>query len=1051
MRSSSTSPLTVIALAFLLVFGTGLVMASEVPGPFESTVDHEAGYLNTTFTDSASNKLGITVFYPAQTEGENTTKDVSSAPYPLLLIIHHPGVRPPITYFGSYGEHLSKRGYVVALLDLGPDQGASTDWDALVNSSLDALDHIADEDGTSGSNLYGMVDTSATTVLGHGRGGWIVMKAAQRDTEDRVHGVATIRLDKKPSAGSGEYWTEDMEIPVLLIEGSIGASVDSTDAFDQKPSGHISYVNIAGANFTQFTDDASFPWNEPPASINHSDQMNLTKKYLLAFLDYHQKGDHLAASQLYGNEAAADLEDGTLADWRYGVLDQSVVMVNPSPDAVVPPGPLPICATVSNMGPFPMASRNVTLEVAKVVPGVRAFQWVYGPENRTTVAMPEGGDDTLQWTPTLVAYGDYVAFISMDDPDHNSTNDRAQLPFTVAPLFPPTIEHVPPTFLELGEVYNLTCRLQATSTIAEAFVDYGDEDGFRHELPLLEDPVSGDFYVHLPAPVTTGQVNYKIHVRAGNGAWNITNPYYIPVLDTTPPTIEHTPPWTQLPVLSTVELNSTVSDLGGIDEVRLLYSEPSTGFHSVMCGRQGDQWFYPVVLGPMSGTMVYSWQATDTWGNSADSPTFRVVIEDEGPPLIEPVPSDPIELGDDVVLEAKVTDDSLLDEVWVTYKRPGETEEVNGTPEALGILYRLTVVNLTSPGTLTYNWWARDVNGLTTTSGDLEVEILDTVPPEISDIAWGDAIVGLHPWVQAEVSDEGGLVSVVVEYIDVFGAEHSVEMEEVLPDIFQASLTSQTMGGAMTFSITATDPSDNSARSGERTMVVRDLDPPEIVHVPPQDLVEGQEVTFEAEVTDNVGVAEVWLYLRVTASASYRRLAMENVVDDIYAYTLAEGELSQPHVLYYFEAEDLPPSSNMATDPLGAPRVSYLLNVTGMEMTLSGIVKASGGDPIEGATVNLVGHDTEVDTDGNGSYEIPGLVAGSYIIEVGADGFEPFTTTVLLSAETGDRELDVTLVPRSTGGGEDEALPWMMIAALGIFAVIALLVLIMMRSSAKGR
>ena len=98
---------------------------------------------------------------------------------------------------------------------------------------------------------------------------------------------------------------------------------------------------------------------------------------------------------------------------------------------------------------------------------------------------------------------------------------------------------------------------------------------------------------------------------------------------------------------------------------------------------------------------------------------------------------------------------------------------------------------------------------------------------------------------------------------------------------------------------------------------------------------------------------------------------MENVGDDLYAYTLAEGELSQPHVLYYFEAEDLPPSSNMATDPLGAPQVSYLLDVTGREMTLSGIVKASGGDPIEGATVNLVGHDTVVDTGANGSYEIP--------------------------------------------------------------------------------
>ncbi|NIP33676.1 MAG: hypothetical protein GWN18_01965, partial [Thermoplasmata archaeon] len=86
------------------------------------------------------------------------------------------------------------------------------------------------------------------------------------------------------------------------------------------------------------------------------------------------------------------------------------------------------------------------------------------------------------------------------------------------PLLRPTIDHDPPDSLELGEVYNLTCRIVSPSGIAEAHVNYSDEEGFRQELTLTEHPVTGDHYVHLPAPRSLGQVNYKIFAKATNGA-----------------------------------------------------------------------------------------------------------------------------------------------------------------------------------------------------------------------------------------------------------------------------------------------------------------------------------------------------------------------------------------------------------------------------------------------------------------------------------------------------------------------------------------------------
>jgi hypothetical protein len=1019
----------------------------------DSAPDHLAGYLNTTFTDSAANDLDMTVYYPARAEGEETLKDVTGAPYPLLMILHQPDFSPVLKYLRSYGEHLSRRGYVVALLDLSTyDPADAGDYDEMTQATLDAVDEIAGQHSTSGKILYGMVKTSAVVVAGQGQGGYVALNAAHGDDADRIHGVATMDLVTPPSAGQpGWAFVGEMDMPLMFIEASLGSAENSHDAFEAKATGHVSLLNIEGANFTQFMDNTSVVWPEPTADINHTDQLALAKKYLMAFLDFHLKDDASAKTKIYGNEAAIDLNDGTLAEWRYGVLDQEVVPANPDPDQMLPPGPTPICATVSNVGPFPMAGRNVTLEVARILPGVRAFVKVYGPENRTAAAMPEGGDDTLQWTPILTTYGDYVAFISMDDPDHNLTNNRVQLPFTIAPLLPPTIEHEPPDSLELGQTYNLTCRLASSSGIVEAFVNYSDEEGYRRELSLTEDPVSGDHYLLLPAPRALGQVTYKFHVKSGNGAWNITNSYYIPVVDTTPPTIDHTQEWTQLPVLAEVVFNVTVADAGGIDEVRLLYNEPATGFHNVTCGRDGDRWFYPVILGPVGGTLVYSWYAADSWGNTVTTHSYNITIMDDEAPVITATTPNPIELGEDLVLEARVTDASAIGGVWVLYTAPGDDTETNGTPVAVGGQYRLTITNLTEPGNLTYSWWARDVNGHTTTTGDLTVEVSDTVPPEITDIQTGDATVGAMPWVQATVTDVAGLTSVVLEYTDVEGVHGILSMEEVLPDIYEARIPIQSRGGGMTYNIMADDPSGNLEQTGPRTMVIRDLAPPSIVHSPPQSLVEGQEVTFSADVTDNVGVEEVWLYLRLTATASFRRLAMDNVEGDTYAYTLAEGELRQPHVMYYFEAEDLAPSSNLATDPDGAPLVTYLLNVTEREMTIFGVVRASGGDPIEDANVNLVGQDMIVRTDANGSYRFDGLFANTYIIEVRVEGFQTFNTNVVLSAESGDRNLDVTMVPRKDSNGDDDDLPWTMIAALAVFAVIAVLVLFMMRSGSDGR
>jgi hypothetical protein len=1033
----------------LIVVSSGLAVADDDgwPEPVDSTPRHQVGYWNTTFVDSGTNSINVTIFYPAQTDGEETSQDSSHAPYPVLCIVPFDGVSPAYTYYGSYGEHLARRGYIVSMVELAPyDQADPIDHWKMANVTLESLDLLVTEDARTGSNLEGMVNESAMALAGHGISGKTALLAAIEDGGTLVKGVACLDLWDPAVGPQPSKETGRLGVPLLLIESQIDAvqtRMYSRDAFNGKAEGYVSLLELNDTNFNQFFDETPPPpysHFEAPVTTSRQDQHNLTNEYLLAFVDRHLKADMVAGDKLYGAQARAALESRILSNWRYGVLDLSVEIDLPSDGVTLPPGTVAFCATVSNVGPFPMPPRNVTLEVARIVPGgTRAFVMVYGPVNRTTGAFIIGGHLDVSWTPLLTEYGNYQAWVKMNDPDHNVTNDKVTIGFTLSPLLPPTIDHTPPEAIELGQPHNLTFRLGAPTSIQQAYINFSDELGIPLIMDLVEDPTSGEWYTGIPAPMSVGEVSYKVHVQAGNGAWNITNRFYIPVEDTTPPVIDHTRPAEQLPVLASVEFNATIFDFGDVSEVRLLYTDPSTGFRNVSCGRDGDRWFYPVVLGAKEGILEYTWYARDSWGNVATLGPLEITLVDSSAPVIVPQTAADVELGEAAALSADVTDDSALASVWVLYRMPGDVEDTNSTPIFIGGMWRLTLPQAADPGNITYSWWAVDSNGKVASSGDLFITVIDSAPPLIDVIRTGDTAVGKEPYVEAEIYDSGGVLGAQVYYTDIQGVDGSVAMEEVSPNLWVASLPDQPKGGAMTFYVEAHDISGNSVTSSDRTMVVQDLDPPVMVHQMPEELLEGQEVDFIVHVTDNVAVEHVVLYLKLTPQGSFRRLEMTMGSEGLYSYTLHGDEVSPPEIMYYFEAEDIPPSSNVVYDPPGAPQLVYHGNVTQVPITLFGVVTGRGGDPLKGATVEVLGLNIVTTTDKDGSYSLDELHTGSYSIRVSAKGHKEVDIDLVLTVAGGDREQDVSLAPIERTG-EDDGLPFAVV--LGIIIIAAALVLV---------
>lgn len=116
----------------------------------------------------------------------------------------------------------------------------------------------------------------------------------------------------------------------------------------------------------------------------------------------------------------------------------------------------------------------------------------------------------------------------------------------------------------------------------------------------------------------------------------------------------------------------------------------------------------------------------------------------------------------------------------------------------------------------------------------------------------------------------------------------------------------------------ANNTSENMARVTIRFVVLVDVEPPEIVHFPVTDGVEGQAITIYAMITDNVAVTEASLHYRRTGETSYIELNMTECEGciDTYNATIPSSAMNVATIEYYIEASD---GTNHATHPATSP------------------------------------------------------------------------------------------------------------------------------------
>jgi hypothetical protein len=248
------------------------------------------------------------------------------------------------------------------------------------------------------------------------------------------------------------------------------------------------------------------------------------------------------------------------------------------------------------------------------------------------------------------------------------------------------------------------------------------------------------------------------------------------------------------------------------------------------------------------------------------------------------------------------------------------------TPKSYGLVKGTWTPTLTLRGTDPYG-----KTFTVTPATALESILFENNAPTITNLSPGNVTVTRNTAVTitVKVTDTGdpaasGLDRVYLKYRVGPAAEQSVLMFLAAADTYTYTIPASEVTADITYYITATDRSGNTATSPINTITVPlpDTTPPTITHTPVTTAAVNTPVTIRATVTDNVAVQSVTLYYRTVGAPAFTSLAMA-ADGNVYTATIPATAVTTAGVEYYIVATDT--SNNQARAPTTG---TYTIQVT---------------------------------------------------------------------------------------------------------------------------
>ncbi|MFO7991735.1 MAG: hypothetical protein R6U61_05520, partial [Thermoplasmata archaeon] len=260
---------------------------------------------------------------------------------------------------------------------------------------------------------------------------------------------------------------------------------------------------------------------------------------------------------------------------------------------------------------------------------------------------------------------------------------------------------------------------------------------------------------------------------------------------------------------------------------------------------------------------------------------FSVTSSDSIPPQITNVTDvpDPQESGFNVNISADVTDDVGVGSVTVNITSPNGTTLGNFSMNYSSITdhaYFNRTYN--TPGIYDYKIWARDLSNNWNSSSQYSFTIQDTIPPMIMDVSAAPApqFAGGLVNITCNVTDNLNVSQVFVNITSPSTVNlGNFSMNETATDKFFFVRTYSELG-TYSFFVWANDTNDNRNISVGHTFVIIGPNIPKITNVDaqPDPQVTGGFVNITCNVTDDIGVSEVWVNITAPSGTTLGNYSM---------------------------------------------------------------------------------------------------------------------------------------------------------------------------------
>jgi len=287
--------------------------------------------------------------------------------------------------------------------------------------------------------------------------------------------------------------------------------------------------------------------------------------------------------------------------------------------------------------------------------------------------MTADGDYYNYTIPAQTAAGTVTYFIWANDTDNNVNQTGSTDIIISADDVLPEIDHTPMTSGWVGASILISATVTDNVAVDEVWLNYNDTASVVSNETMTAD---GDVFSYtIPAQTAAGDVTYFIWANDTNDNQNMTATETITIsADDVLPEIDHTPV-TSANTGDTILISAIITDNVAVDEVWLNYTDVASAVSNETMTADGDYYNYTIPAQTAAGSVTYFIWANDTSDNvnQTGSTDITITAVDTEAPTITHDPVDSATAGEDITIEATITDNVAVASATLYYRKTGET------------------------------------------------------------------------------------------------------------------------------------------------------------------------------------------------------------------------------------------------------------------------------------------------------------------------------------------------------------------------------------------